>query len=208
MRMVCCIYLGLSPHQSETKDQAWPETEDQAKYNEYIKQIIKHVGACIKCISYIWPDLLFPAGPDLLFQIGAGIALNKYNETMRMVSQSSILKSPESIHVPFVYTYVRLTRYPHTRCQNHTPESYAGINETLHEKRNRAHGFVFRQSLNPARRQSLNLQPRQSLVSHSLTRTHARSRLNRYPRTRCGGIFPPNSCSLLSAHAGIYIFPP
>ena len=28
-----CIYLGLSPHQFETEDQAWPETEDQAPIN-------------------------------------------------------------------------------------------------------------------------------------------------------------------------------
>ena len=28
-----CIYLGLSPHQFETQDQAWPEIEYRAKYN-------------------------------------------------------------------------------------------------------------------------------------------------------------------------------
>ncbi len=53
-----------------------------------------------KHMNYIGPDLLFPAGPDLLFQIGAGAILSKYAETMRMVSQSSILESPESLCIP------------------------------------------------------------------------------------------------------------
>ena len=73
----------------------------------------RHGGGSALCAlrynSYIWPDILFPAGPDLLFQIGAGITLNKYNETMRMVSQSSILKPPESLHVP-ICTHIRQTQ--------------------------------------------------------------------------------------------------
>ena len=42
------------------------------------------------------PDLLFPAGPDLLFRLVRG-AILKYNETMRMVSQSLIMESLESL---------------------------------------------------------------------------------------------------------------
>ena len=43
------------------------------------------------------------------FQIGAGAILNKCNETMRMVSQSSILESPESLRL-LICTHVRQTQ--------------------------------------------------------------------------------------------------
>ncbi len=58
-----------------------------------------------------------------MFQIGAGIALNKYNETMRMASQSSIMKSPESLHVS-ICIHIRQTQSlsPHK-----VPESCARI---------------------------------------------------------------------------------
>ncbi len=46
---------------------------------------------------------------------------------MRMVSQS-LIRSPQNPCVDLLaYTYARLNRYLRTRCQNHTPESYAGI---------------------------------------------------------------------------------
>ncbi len=68
----------------------------------------------IKSINYIGPDLLFPAGPDLLFQIGAGAILSKYAETMRMVSQSSILEPPQSPRIPIsIHTRQTQSLSPH-----------------------------------------------------------------------------------------------
>ena len=40
-----------------------------------IRGCTRYIRGSFKYISYIWPDILFPARPDLLFQIGAGIAL-------------------------------------------------------------------------------------------------------------------------------------
>ncbi len=34
-----------------------------------------YIRVSFKYISYIWLDLLFPAGPDILLHIGAGTAL-------------------------------------------------------------------------------------------------------------------------------------
>ncbi len=68
----------------------------------------------IKSINYIGPDLLFLARPDLLFQIGAGAILSKYNEIMRMVSQSSILEPPESLRIPIsIHTRQTQSLSPH-----------------------------------------------------------------------------------------------
>ena len=68
----------------------------------------------IKYINHIGPDLLFPAGPDLLFQIGAGAILRKYVETMRIVSQSSILEPPQSPRIQIsIHTRQTQSLSPH-----------------------------------------------------------------------------------------------